>query len=220
MRASCNLVPDLYNAITASAGTWHTTPGNTITSAESLLSAVDEHVNSSPNSPVNNVRSLTNIGHASANSRRLMPYIQAVIEMGYSDELVLQVLLNQMRQGNTITSAESLLSAVDEHVNPSPNSPVHSARSLTNIVAATKLEDPIGGLEDRIMCKICMAKEVEVTFLPCGHLVCCEECSRHVTNCPICRKSVKGIIHFLCAEEQLKDLSLQFANCGLVTAGF
>ncbi|XP_041352484.1 baculoviral IAP repeat-containing protein 7-B-like [Gigantopelta aegis] len=132
--------------------------------------------------------------HPSANSRQLMPCIQAVIEMGYNEELVQQVLLNQMRQGNNITSAESLLSAVEEHVNSSPNSPVNNVRSLTNIVAATNLEDPIGGLEDRIMCKICMAKEVEVTFLPCGHLVCCEECSKLVTHCPVCRKSIRGTI--------------------------
>lgn len=54
-------------------------------------------------------------------------------------------------------------------------------------------------LEDRILCKICMDREVEVTFLPCGHLVCCSDCARNVQECPMCRKIVRANIRtYLC----------------------
>ncbi|XP_076444560.1 E3 ubiquitin-protein ligase XIAP-like isoform X2 [Babylonia areolata] len=41
-------------------------------------------------------------------------------------------------------------------------------------------------------CKICLDKEVCMTFLPCGHLVCCSECAPALRNCPMCRQRIKG----------------------------
>ncbi|ESO93081.1 hypothetical protein LOTGIDRAFT_119885 [Lottia gigantea] len=45
--------------------------------------------------------------------------------------------------------------------------------------------------EAYVPCKICMDNEVQVTFIPCRHLVTCEECSNLVTECPICRKHIR-----------------------------
>ena len=47
-------------------------------------------------------------------------------------------------------------------------------------------------LKQMQVCKICMDKYVSVTFLPCGHLVCCEDCAKNMRKCPICRKRIKG----------------------------
>ena len=45
-------------------------------------------------------------------------------------------------------------------------------------------------LDDTRNCKICMDAAVEVTFVPCGHLVVCQSCSHGLSMCPICRKDV------------------------------
>lgn len=35
-------------------------------------------------------------------------------------------------------------------------------------------------------CKICYAKDYNMAFLPCGHVVACEGCAARATNCPLC----------------------------------
>ena len=43
---------------------------------------------------------------------------------------------------------------------------------------------------NRLMCKICLQKCVSTLFEPCFHLVTCIECSRSMTQCPICRGQI------------------------------
>ena len=45
-------------------------------------------------------------------------------------------------------------------------------------------------LEDSETCIVCMDKKRGVFFIPCGHLVCCAECSESVDECPMCRKAI------------------------------
>ena len=44
-------------------------------------------------------------------------------------------------------------------------------------------------------CAICLEVEVSQIFLPCAHIVCCEECSKSFKNrpCPLCRKKVHKV---------------------------
>ena len=41
-------------------------------------------------------------------------------------------------------------------------------------------------------CKICLTREIQLIFLPCGHLVSCMECSSAISKCPFCRAKIKG----------------------------
>jgi baculoviral IAP repeat-containing protein 2/3 len=43
-----------------------------------------------------------------------------------------------------------------------------------------------------VECKICMAEEVGVVFLPCGHLLSCVYCAPAVSQCPLCREMIRG----------------------------
>lgn len=45
-------------------------------------------------------------------------------------------------------------------------------------------------IDDRT-CKICMDKEIEYLFLPCNHLVSCENFTKNLKECPICRVKIK-----------------------------
>jgi hypothetical protein len=49
-------------------------------------------------------------------------------------------------------------------------------------------------LREARMCKVCMDSEVNTVFLPCGHLVCCNNCSPQLRNCPICRTFIRGTV--------------------------
>lgn len=60
--------------------------------------------------------------------------------------------------------------------------------------SAARETDRLRALEDRRLCKVCMDHEIAVVFLDCGHVVCCDECSRKVIECPICRQPIKSRI--------------------------
>ncbi|XP_067674319.1 E3 ubiquitin-protein ligase XIAP-like isoform X2 [Haliotis asinina] len=49
-------------------------------------------------------------------------------------------------------------------------------------------------LKEQRQCKICMEDEVNVVFLPCGHLVCCATCAPALRKCPICRANIRGTV--------------------------
>ena len=49
-------------------------------------------------------------------------------------------------------------------------------------------------LRSNMTCKICLDARVGKLFLPCRHLVCCEECSAAVRKCPLCRERIVGTI--------------------------
>lgn len=55
-----------------------------------------------------------------------------------------------------------------------------------------------------INCIICMVKPREIILKPCGHLVCCEQCSNMLNECPICRKAICGSV--IIVNESNEDL--------------
>ncbi|XP_064247745.1 baculoviral IAP repeat-containing protein 7 isoform X4 [Passer domesticus] len=55
-------------------------------------------------------------------------------------------------------------------------------------------EEKLRRLQEERMCKVCMDKDVSVVFVPCGHLVACEECALNLRLCPICRAVIRGSV--------------------------
>uniref|UniRef100_A0A8D2NNR9 RING-type E3 ubiquitin transferase n=1 Tax=Zosterops lateralis melanops TaxID=1220523 RepID=A0A8D2NNR9_ZOSLA len=55
-------------------------------------------------------------------------------------------------------------------------------------------EEQLRRLQEERMCKVCMDKDVSVVFVPCGHLVACEECALNLRLCPICRAVIRGSV--------------------------
>ncbi|WCJ40041.1 Zinc finger C3HC4 type (RING finger) family protein [Euphorbia peplus] len=43
------------------------------------------------------------------------------------------------------------------------------------------------------VCRVCLSNEVDMTFIPCGHVLC-RRCSSAVSRCPFCRLEVKKTI--------------------------
>lgn len=44
---------------------------------------------------------------------------------------------------------------------------------------------------DKLNCIICCDKQIQIVFVPCGHQLACLECSRQITDCPMCRKKIE-----------------------------
>ena len=49
-------------------------------------------------------------------------------------------------------------------------------------------------LQESRKCKICLIQEINVVFLPCGHLISCLRCARAFYKCPICRCNINKVI--------------------------
>jgi len=44
-------------------------------------------------------------------------------------------------------------------------------------------------------CRVCMNQKINTVMVPCGHRVCCEQCSKVVNkSCPICNAAVQQVI--------------------------
>jgi len=50
---------------------------------------------------------------------------------------------------------------------------------------------------DEQSCKICSGRKINICFVPCGHFVCCDNCSTKINECPLCRAkiNVKQKVH-------------------------
>lgn len=102
-----------------------------------------------------------------------------------------------------------LLSAVSSVGLSNEDNDQASSSSRANIIASTSSvpEEPayLTSIEDdpskspsderrlkNVECKICMAEEVGVVFLPCGHLLSCVMCAPAMVKCPLCRQQILG----------------------------
>ena len=67
-------------------------------------------------------------------------------------------------------------------------------KSSNDFVDVEKLKRETERLRSNVTCRICLDATVHVLFLPCRHLICCEQCANNVHNCPLCRQRIVGTI--------------------------
>ncbi|KAK0042869.1 inhibitor of apoptosis [Biomphalaria pfeifferi] len=126
--------------------------------------------------------------------------VRAMIEFGYKETQVLEVANHVKSQENVIMSADVLLKKLNEESETNPHLSSRQLRALRksateqDLESIRKMKERNNELRQQTMCKICMDKDVEVVFLPCGHLVSCAECAGALKDCAVCRKPVKGTV--------------------------
>lgn len=49
---------------------------------------------------------------------------------------------------------------------------------------------------DENLCKICWNEPLECVILECGHMACCLNCGKQMSECPICKQYVVRIVRF------------------------
>ncbi|XP_067656649.1 baculoviral IAP repeat-containing protein 7-like [Haliotis asinina] len=129
--------------------------------------------------------------------------VQAVLQMGFSKQLVQAVLRNYIKsgKGKCFSAQELATDILDMGNDLETTNAISSERTHGNKTQASKTDtrgtcgllnnvtlnnkgpgnsavlgnimDESSGMKDRYLCEICMETPVRVTFMPCGHLACC-----------------------------------------------
>ncbi|XP_058805269.1 E3 ubiquitin-protein ligase RNF34 [Phymastichus coffea] len=50
--------------------------------------------------------------------------------------------------------------------------------------------------DEDVLCKICLDAPIECVILECGHMACCINCGKQMSECPICRQYVVRVVRF------------------------
>jgi hypothetical protein len=67
--------------------------------------------------------------------------------------------------------------------------------SVRNLDLETRsLETENRVLKEQKICKVCFENDANMVFIPCGHLVVCENCSDRLRECPVCRRPIQGVL--------------------------
>lgn len=144
----------------------------------------------------------------------LCPAAQSALEMGYLPKIVKravdQILESKGWDGMTAMNILEVLLEMEEREKQKENGVAE--RMLVKDKPSLPIPEPVeqfssdkSGLKDRLRtenselkerttCKICCESIVSIVFLPCGHLVCCAQCSPALKDCPVCRSTVKGTV--------------------------
>nr|KAG5685498.1 hypothetical protein BaRGS_009411 [Batillaria attramentaria] len=118
------------------------------------------------------------------------PAISGALEMGYTQEQIDRAV-QQLHQEGYPLSADKLMDYL--HVDGAAGGHDDADDDLNYEPGSVdQLVEENSEIRQQRMCKICLDKEVCIVFLPCGHLVCCAECSPAIRQCPMCRQRVKG----------------------------
>lgn len=51
-------------------------------------------------------------------------------------------------------------------------------------------------MDDETLCKVCLDAPIECVILECGHMACCINCGKQMSECPICRQYVVRVVRF------------------------
>ncbi|WAR08504.1 BIRC2-like protein, partial [Mya arenaria] len=120
--------------------------------------------------------------------------MQAAAEFGYSDESIrIAAGLFRERKGASSkfkgSDLVSILMEMEDDPDLALNADVlDSHDDLQSLVFENER------LKASFNCKICLDNRADVIFLPCGHIVSCPQCAPALDLCPVCRKSIMGLV--------------------------
>lgn len=131
----------------------------------------------------------------------LTPIMKRAKEMGYEETLIKHAVVRKRRSGGVEFSDLNELVEELEHLRIQQEMISNSPTKINEMGPPTGSHTTAAGgsvehmnFEDLKMCKICAERELEVTFIPCGHFMACEPCGQKLRTCPICRKHIKGTV--------------------------
>ncbi|NWT84640.1 XIAP ligase, partial [Lanius ludovicianus] len=127
------------------------------------------------------------------------PLVQSAIAMGFSLSEIRNTMEKRLQMtGESHSSVEDLVADLSAHKeNTREEEPNEIAVEQDELIQLQNLylstEEKLRRLQEEKLCKICMAKDVSVVFIPCGHLVACKECAQLLNECPLCRTDIMKI---------------------------
>ncbi|XP_050395257.1 baculoviral IAP repeat-containing protein 3 isoform X1 [Patella vulgata] len=120
------------------------------------------------------------------------PLILAVLDMGFTPQQI-EAACRERNLNNepAFASSEEMLSFLMEQGENEFETRNEDFGALKEEKVSMKVSSKDSNFsDDQYLCKICMDSEVAITFIPCGHLVCCFNCAKTLSLCPICRSSI------------------------------
>lgn len=57
-----------------------------------------------------------------------------------------------------------------------------------------EMDEKLREFEHEKRCKVCLDRDADVVFMPCGHLCTCVDCAQALRTCPLCRKRIQKSI--------------------------
>uniref|UniRef100_A0A8C6MIB2 RING-type E3 ubiquitin transferase n=1 Tax=Nothobranchius furzeri TaxID=105023 RepID=A0A8C6MIB2_NOTFU len=121
------------------------------------------------------------VGSRGASSAMLSPVAQTVLQMGFEAE-------EDDRQRGADSREPEVRQATSFGNGRTP------APDRNRAVKEGSPEELLRQLQEERTCKVCMDKLVSIVFIPCGHLVVCEDCAASLRHCPICRAVIRGSV--------------------------
>ncbi|KAI8742840.1 E3 ubiquitin-protein ligase XIAP [Biomphalaria glabrata] len=122
------------------------------------------------------------------------PAVQALVQLGFPEKQVIDVATRLKEEANLISADSIVEKLTEEGIRRSESFPIAIKDQTVDFETLRQLKEDNNQMRQQIVCKICMDKEVAVTFLPCGHLVSCADCALAMKDCPVCRKNVRGVV--------------------------
>ena len=101
-------------------------------------------------------------------------------------------------KGNTDFNAEDILRMLQERQISKDSIEVDCPTSEKSTVKDSEVDtirEENKKIVDSKLCKICLVKNVNVVFLPCGHICACSDCSPYIKNCAICRTYIQNVVN-------------------------
>nr|XP_048271605.1 E3 ubiquitin-protein ligase MYLIP isoform X2 [Myodes glareolus] len=83
----------------------------------------------------------------------------------------------------------------DQSPPSSPLKPSDSSMSCSSCQQSRVLQEKLRKLKEAMLCMLCCEEEINSTFCPCGHTVCCKSCAAQLQSCPVCRSRVEHVQH-------------------------
>lgn len=152
---------------------------------------------------------------------------QSVLDMGYLPRVVKkavdEVLKDKGWNGMTGTNILQVVFKYEEELNrnkegdmqkqakeqtikvPTNDFATHKLKTISKAKDKKTLLTENEEFKEQKTCKICCEEIVSIVFLPCGHLVCCAQCSPALKNCPVCRNEIKGTVRVCLADDNCKS---------------
>lgn len=85
---------------------------------------------------------------------------------------------------------ENISAEVLSNIIPVPSAPPRDERELPSapvLTPSTEIK-----IWYQIECVVCLEKESQAVFLPCGHVCCCWSCGESLSTCPMCRAEISN----------------------------
>lgn len=128
------------------------------------------------------------------------PQFKKILKMGYTKNQIMDameiVIANDINSGDIVKDILSYIGPVAYWSSTSSQGDANTMANTSSQGDATveSLQEENRRRKLNMLCKICTISEKNIMFLPCNHLLSCEECAPKIKICPECDRTVQGTL--------------------------